>query len=159
MREDNKGEHFFTHTKPYAGVARVYEIVLQIDRPTERSGRQYHSIWDTGATHTTISQRLAQLLDLAPVGFTDTHTANGTAVRCPIHLVDVRFESGLLFKKVPVIVANLLVTDVLIGTDIISQGDFSVTNCNEKTIVTFGVPSIKKHDYVAEAKLKKHELV
>jgi len=152
---NNKREHFFAHTKPYAGLARVYEISLQVDRPTERSGRQYHSIWDTGATHTTISQRLAQFLNLTPVGFTDTHTANGTA-RCPVHFVDVRFESGLYFHKIPVLTSNLMTTDVLIGTDIISQGDFSVTNCNGKTIITFGVPSIKCHDYVAEARSKKN---
>lgn len=52
----------------------------------------------------------------------------------------------------PVTAANLLTVDALIGTDIISQGDFSVTNRDGKTVVSFGVPSIKHHDYVAEAK-------
>ena len=150
----DKREHAFAHTTPYSEIARIYKIPIQIDRFNERSGIEYNAIWDTGASGTSISKRLAEYLNLVPIGFVDTHTANGTAIRCPIHLVDIRFQSGLYFANCPVVAVNLLTTDVLIGTDIISQGDFSITNCDGKTIVTFAVPSIKKHDYVAEAKVK-----
>jgi len=148
--QKNKGNYEFAHTTPYKGIARVYGMAVQIDRPKERSGRQYFAIWDTGASGTCISNKLAEFLKLEPVSFVDTNTANG-AVRCPVSLVDIRFESGLTFQNVTVTVANLLTYDALIGTDIISLGDFSVTNLDGETCVTFGVPSIKKHDYVKEA--------
>ena len=42
--------------------------------------------------------------------------------------------------------------DLLIGMDIISMGDFAVSNHAGKLVFTFRVPSIKTTDYVAEAK-------
>jgi len=149
MQKD-KRNYEYAHTSPYRGIARVYGMSLQIDCPDKRSGRQYFAIWDTGASGTCISNKLAEFLKLEPVSFVDTNTANG-AVRCPVFLVDIRFESGLTFQNVPVAAANMLTYDVLIGTDIISLGDFSVTNLNGETCVTFGIPSMKRHDYVKEA--------
>ena len=42
--------------------------------------------------------------------------------------------------------------DVLIGMDIISMGDFAVSNHDGKLVFTFRIPSIKTTDYVVEAK-------
>jgi uncharacterized protein YchJ len=39
--------------------------------------------------------------------------------------------------------------------DIISRGDFSITNKNKKTKVSFRVPSLADHDYVEEENKKK----
>jgi hypothetical protein len=43
-------------------------------------------------------------------------------------------------------------SDVLVGMDVISLGDFSITNVGQKTVVTFRVPSCETIDYVAEAR-------
>ena len=43
-------------------------------------------------------------------------------------------------------------TDFLIGMDIITLGDFSVTNLNEKTTFSFRYPSCETINYVEEAK-------
>lgn len=44
---------------------------------------------------------------------------------------------------------------VIIGMDVITMGDFSITNYDSKTTVSFRIPSIKTIDYVEEAnKLK-----
>ena len=40
--------------------------------------------------------------------------------------------------------------DILIGMQIISKGDFAITNYDGKMCMTFRVPSIKREDYVAE---------
>ncbi len=43
-------------------------------------------------------------------------------------------------------------TDFLIGMDIITLGDFSVTNLNEKTTFSFRYPSCETINYVKQAK-------
>lgn len=44
--------------------------------------------------------------------------------------------------------------DVLIGMDIISNGDFAVTNKDNKTVFTFRIPSIVYIDFVKDSKEK-----
>ena len=58
-------------------------------------------------------------------------------------------------KFVAVVLKNTACThgqgvDVLIGMDIISLGDFAVSNYDSKLVFTFRVPSIKTTNYVAE---------
>lgn len=50
-------------------------------------------------------------------------------------------------------------TDFLIGMDIITLGDFSITNVNGKTTFSFRYPSCERINYVEDAKrLQKKEL-
>jgi hypothetical protein len=49
--------------------------------------------------------------------------------------------------EVPQLTGN---ADILIGMDIITIGDFSITNVDKKTVFTFRFPSIKTIDYVEE---------
>jgi hypothetical protein len=40
--------------------------------------------------------------------------------------------------------------DILIGMDIITLGDFAITNANHRTVVSFRIPPDTKHiDFVA----------
>jgi len=39
---------------------------------------------------------------------------------------------------------------ILIGMDVISCGDFAVTNRDNRTVFTFRMPSIARYDYVKE---------
>lgn len=41
-------------------------------------------------------------------------------------------------------------TDILIGMDIITLGDFAITNVGGKTVFSFRTPSTKMIDYVEE---------
>lgn len=58
------------------------------------------------------------------------------------------------------IIANLTVVgidfnddvDVLIGMDIITLGDFALSNFEGKTVFTFRIPSVAEIDYVEENK-------
>ena len=44
---------------------------------------------------------------------------------------------------------------MLIGMDIITMGDFAVSNFNNQTIFTFRIPSECKTDYVQEIRISK----
>mgnify|MGYP003298516742 CR=1 FL=1 len=45
--------------------------------------------------------------------------------------------------------------DVLIGMDVIRYGDFTISNYNGKTKMSFRIPSIQETDYVEEARKNK----
>jgi hypothetical protein len=47
--------------------------------------------------------------------------------------------------------------DVIIGMDIITRGDFAITNVDGRTCVTYRVPSVQKLDFVEEAKAIKRD--
>ena len=114
--------------------------------------KKYVAIWDTGATGSVISSKVAKEMNLTPIGKTIVSTANGRAevnkyivtLELPNHLIinDIEVSEGYMDAN----------TDLLIGMDIITLGDFSVTNFDNKTTFTFRYPSCKTIDYVEEAR-------
>ncbi|MGC2192689.1 MAG: retropepsin-like aspartic protease [Candidatus Dormiibacterota bacterium] len=112
--------------------------------------KSYWAIWDTGATNTAVTSDVVTALGIAPTGVAKTKTANGERV-CNAYLVDVNLRNGVIFTNIPVTEATLEGANVLIGMDIISQGDFAITNVDGKTTMSYRVPSIAEVDYVAEA--------
>ena len=108
------------------------------------------AIWDTGATHTAISQTLANTLNLIPISKRKTNTANGIK-DSNVYLVDIILPQGVGIASVGV--GEVILPDgidILIGMDIILRGDFSITNCENQTCFSFRIPSSKEIDYVKE---------
>lgn len=66
-----------------------------------------------------------------------------------VYLVAIFLPNKVAFTSVRVTEAPLPTgTDVLIGMDMISQGDFAVTNFGGKTVFSFRIPSMQTIDYV-----------
>ena len=105
------------------------------------------AIWDTGAEMSSISEKMVQTLGLAPVGRARNYTAGGE-IEVNIYVVNILLPCEVNFVMVPVTGNDLGDADMLIGMDIISQGDFAVTNVDGKTTFSFRVPSIERIDYV-----------
>ena len=109
------------------------------------------ALWDTGASRSVIAGDLATHLGLTAVGATMVNHADGQT-KSLTHLVNFDLPNR-------VGVAGVLVTEfkappdfkVLIGMDIIGLGDFSITNYQGRTCMSFRVPSVKEIDYVVEA--------
>lgn len=103
----------------------------------------HKALWDTGATQSVISVDLANQLDLTPIGYGYNITGSGKEM-VPIYMID--FQSlgfslgGMQVSALPGI--NGQGFDMLVGMDIISQGDFLVSNANGVTKVSFRTPSI-----------------
>ena len=120
------------------------------------------SIWDTGATGTSIHVEVAQELELVQIGFQTNYGVNGVS-QDPTYLVDIELPNKAVIKNVQVSAMNWGATskkkfgyDVLIGMDIINLGDFAVTaNKEGKTIMSFRVPRIKTLDFVKSIEAKK----
>jgi hypothetical protein len=112
-----------------------------------RDYRQYRAIWDTGATNTVISHRVAEQCGLKQVGVArvrDTHEVRW----CATYFVNLRLMNDMLFVGRKVTKANLTGADILIGMDIIGEGDFAVTSKDGNTVFSFRVPSVECIDFV-----------
>ena len=90
---------------------------------------------DTGATSTSISRRTAETLGLAPVGKRDLMTANGPQRSRVYHFQIAMLAEpgeGAPFFVLPDLVEGIelnsdeLVFDILLGMDVISQGDLLI---------------------------------
>lgn len=112
--------------------------------------RQYIAIWDTGATGSVITSRVAQECGLKPTGVVHSHGVNGSAI-VDTFLVNILLPNQVQVQAVTVSSAPTLGgADVIIGMDIITTGDFAITNRDGKTNFSFRVPSMVTIDFVTE---------
>lgn len=114
--------------------------------------RNWIGLWDTGASKSSITQRIVDDLNLIPVGNTNIGTANGV-VTVNTYFVDFILPNGVRVKNVLVSCTDLGDDiDILIDMDIIRHGDFSITNTDDKTTFSFRIPSLQEIDYVKESR-------
>ena len=114
---------------------------------------QANALWDSGASRSVISSRLVSTLGLQPVGATKVNHAGGEGTS-KTYLVNFGLPNnvgiaGVLVTEFPAIAGGF---DVIIGMDIISHGDFSLTNLGGRTCMSFRTPSCAVVDYVEEAR-------
>jgi hypothetical protein len=106
------------------------------------------AIWDTGATGTSITSSVVRRLGLTPTGGTNVSTANGVVFQ-NTYTIDVGLPNGVIIRGIVATeVSSLAGADALIGMDIITLGDFSITNHNGNTCMSFRIPSLHEIDYV-----------
>lgn len=154
----NNVSHAFT--LKHNGISRSLVTKVVIAPPyseqTKNISRyEVNGIWDTGATGTVITQKVVDALGLSPISIENVYTASGPG-QVPAFLVDVFLKHDLCVTGVKVTLGNLHDgADCLIGMDIISLGDFSVTNFNGCTCMSFRLPSSHEVDFVSEANKNK----
>lgn len=106
-------------------------------------------IWDTGATNTVITQDIIETLHLRPVGMKRISTSGGIYDRY-VYLISVTLESHAHFPVLEAVEGHILGSDVLIGMDVITQGDFAITNNGGMTTFSFRTPSLTTIDFGQE---------
>jgi hypothetical protein len=117
---------------------------------TPPQGRKYQALYDTGATHSSISPKVVAELGLASVGAQNVGVGGGT-LTTTAHLVNIALPNKVMFPMMRV--AQIAVqggVDALIGMDILGVGDFAVTHQNGRTTFSFCCPSRKEIDFVTE---------
>lgn len=140
-------------TVGYASV--VNKLIVDATICSQSASKVVRSLWDTGATGTCISQEIAEELSLVPRGKTIINTPSGQRVS-NTYLIDLVLPNNVTVHDLKVTDAILAPQKIglLIGMDIISRGDLAVSHHASKTVFTFRMPSVKKTDYVAEAKFQ-----
>lgn len=127
--------------------AKISKAFIPAPNAKPPVNKEYKAIWDTGATGTVISQKVVDDLDLKPAGMTKVRTAGGETLS-PVYFICLVLPNNVATPQLRVTRGIITDADVLIGMDIISGGDFVVTNKDGKTVLTFRMPSIQSIDFV-----------
>ncbi len=141
----------------------ITEILLSVafdpkNQPPNIQFFKTRALWDTGATHSVITDATAKSLALQPTGKRIVQHGGGHGEH-NTHLVNFYLPNQ-------VAIAGVLVTEhpendgrfgAIIGMDIILGGDMSITNHQGETWFTFRYPSYGAVDYVADFDAMKKE--
>lgn len=154
-------------TTRYNGRARVLLTEVDVCLPVTPEEAQtqnvefekYVAIWDTGATHSAITKRVVDDLELQPTGVREIRHAGGKSAN-NTYLVNIALPNNVMIPHVRVTEVQLIPDDnladdkqpqLLIGMDIIGLGDFAVTNASSKTTFSFRIPSVEEIDFIPDA--------
>jgi predicted aspartyl protease len=146
---------FNAFTTKANGIVNVLQSNVSVFQPIPGKDSKietFIAIWDTGATSTVVTPKVVANLGLIPSGKTNLLGVTGAKENADTFLVSIILPNkvrvdGVRVAEVPQLTGN---ADILIGMDIITIGDFSLTNVDKKTVFTFRFPSIKTIDYVEE---------
>ena len=124
-------------------------------------GKKFVGIWDTGASGTVINSRIVNELALKPSGkIVVNAVGSGGKVNqyeTYTYSINIVLPNKVGIMGVVAAEGEIGGGDALIGMDVITLGDFSVTNFQGKTTLSFRTPSIRETDYVAELNLNKFQ--
>lgn len=118
------------------------------------NGVKATALWDTGATISAISSNVVKSLNLIPFNKKEVFHAGGSNL-VNMYKVNIMLPNRVGFHFATVMEAVLNGCDILIGMDIISAGDFVITNRDEKTVFSFLIPSTHKYDFVKQISSRK----
>lgn len=106
----------------------------------EHTRVQFDAMWDTGATKSVITPRVVGALGLKPIRQGFTQGVNGLG-KSEAYVVNIYLPDKIALFEWTVICTDPgdVWWDVLIGMDVISIGDFSVSNVNGKTEWAFKI--------------------
>lgn len=109
-------------------------------------------LWDTGANKTLVSPHIIQELGLISHGINSGETSLAKIDTVITYKVNIGLPNKELISDLEVggMKGDPEYFDILIGMDIICLGDFSITNFNKETILSFRIPSIKIIDFENE---------
>ena len=132
-----------TYIKAFKGKVGILRTEIRIasslGKTPKSKGLPCDAIWDTGATMTVVDRRAARSLGLVPVDRCYVATANGR-YEAPVYLIDVLLPNQVLLEGVSATGGSLHDCQALIGMDIITLGDFLVTNAPDTNLL-FRIPS------------------
>lgn len=138
-------------SRKYRGLSKQITTNVKVKNPVTGKIIETFAIWDTGATNSVITEKLASDLGLISFGKALVSGVHGVK-QVNRYVVNTTLNNESIQIDSPVTECTSLSPDesigVLIGMDIITRGDFAITNFNGNTIMSFRVPSIQTIDFV-----------
>ena len=133
-------------TRQNGGIASSLRTEAVVFTDCKEHGKEYEpkiwtAVWDTGSSNTVISERIVFDIGLTPVGEVSARVM-GESRLSNVYIVSIGLPNGLKVPDLQVIGGDFSEDDfdILIGMDIITLGDFAVTNANGKTVFSFRYP-------------------
>jgi len=115
------------------------------------ASKKTFGLWDTGATSSMITNAVARQLNLTPLGKRQVMGVH-TSKLVDTYAIKLRLNNTNVVFNIIVAECDSLgpdgTIDMLIGMDVITKGDFSITNFQGNTVMSFRMPSIQKIDFV-----------
>lgn len=109
------------------------------------------ALWDTGATKSVITKATVTKIGLISTGNTMVNHAGGSSLSntyvINVFLPNKVLLAGIQVSDCPDTAGNF---GAIIGMDVISSGDLSISNVNNQTWISFRIPSYKPCDFVNE---------
>lgn len=136
----------FNVLKNQCGISQAFDPAAGGTQPPIT---QFDAIWDTGATNCVITQAVIDACSLVPIGMAQVHGVHGASIE-EVFLVNIYLPNGVACSSIRVTKGSFLGADILIGMDVINQGDFAVTNKGGITKFSFRYPSEVHTDFVEE---------
>jgi len=146
---DNIGHYAFD--AEFSTVVSELITDVSIFSSPNSQGIKTYAVWDTGATHSVLSPKIVNNLQLIPI---DSSLVSGInhSQYADIVIASIGLTNGLLLPDIRFSVCDIPGTDVLIGMDIIMMGDFAISNGDGKTLFSFAIPPFKnKVSYINKA--------
>jgi len=102
-----------------------------------------NALWDTGAMISAITPEIREKLKAVTV-YRKTITAIHTTQDVDVVSITLELPNRVVKKTIEVAVCNMASNaEMIIGMDIISLGDFALSNGNDQTLFSFAVPPFK----------------
>jgi predicted aspartyl protease len=111
----------------------------------------FKGLWDTGATGCVVTQNVVNACGLKAYTMRKMKGAYGAVTDREAYLVNLRLLNGVEIPNTTVTHGDLQGFDILLGMDIITLGDFAITNEGGNTLFSFRIPSCHTIDYVKQA--------
>lgn len=107
----------------------------------------WRALWDTGATTSLIGPHIVKERELKPIGVLEVAISGGIQ-RVNSFFVDIRLPNDVTIADMTLGCLELPNNiDVLIGMDIITLGDFAITNAGGRTVISYRIPSLVNIDF------------
>lgn len=105
------------------------------------------TLWDTGASVSLISARVAKVLGLTSIGKSGVSGYNEGIDVKDTFLVHIGLPTGDIITNIMAMEFESDEYDVVIGMDVICNGDLAITNKGDKTTFSFRIPSEQEIDF------------
>jgi predicted aspartyl protease len=141
-------------TRRNTSIAYELPTKVYVESSTSEGLVEAKAIWDTGASCSLITPEIAAKLKLKPVSKTMMATPSDKNVLSNVYLINIYLPNKAKIAYIQALEGILSGCDMLIGMDIISLGDFAVTNFNGKTMFSFRMPSMAEIDFTKHSHIE-----
>jgi hypothetical protein len=150
--------HVHALTTSSKGIANCIITPVEVTNLYTGEKQESKGIWDTGATNSAITSHLAISLNLKLISKINVKGVHGDKW-VNLYLIKITLNNKNISVNVAVSECDELSTDntigILIGMDVINKGDFSITNYQGQTTMSFRVPSLERIDFFENIKKNK----
>lgn len=91
--------------------------------------------WDTGCNMTCITHDIANRLNLSTYRQWEVRTPDGLSRMEGSTLISMMIPTGQVVPSIEVCVAHMVDADILVGMDIIAQGDFALSHTSTGEVI------------------------